>query len=53
MVQISGGRIAAVPEPDSEGPYGEYLEADVNPGDVVAIGRGGVELARNLGDNST
>jgi quercetin dioxygenase-like cupin family protein len=50
LVQISGGRIAAVPEPDSAGPYNEYLEADVKPGDVVAIGRGGVELARNLGD---
>jgi hypothetical protein len=50
LVQISGGKIAAVPEADSAGPYNDYLEADVEPGAVVAIARGGVELARNLGD---
>ena len=49
LIQISGGRIAAEPEPDSAGEYNEYIEADVNPGDVVFIGRGGVETAVNKG----
>jgi quercetin dioxygenase-like cupin family protein len=51
LVQIAGDRIAVVPEPDSEGPYREYLEADVVPGAVVAVRRGGVESARNVGDD--
>jgi hypothetical protein len=38
-----------VPEPDTEGPYRDYLEADVVPGAVVAVGRGGVESAKNVG----
>jgi beta-alanine degradation protein BauB len=49
LVQVAGDRIAVVPEPDSEGPYREYLEADVVPGAVVAVRRGGVETARNVG----
>ena len=49
LIQISGGRIAAEPEPDSGGEYNEYIEADVNPGDVVFVGRGGVETAVNKG----
>jgi len=28
LVQIDGDRIAGVPEPDSEGEYNEYIEAD-------------------------
>ena len=50
LVQVAGDRIAVVPEPDSEGPYRQYLEADVVPGAVVAVSRGGVESARNVGD---
>ena len=50
LVQVAGDRIAVVPEPDSEGPYREYLEADVVPGAVVPVRRGGVETARNVGE---
>src|SRR5207249_9172710 len=32
LVQIEGDRIAAQPEPDTQGKYNEYLEADVVPG---------------------
>ena len=49
LVQISGDRMAVLPEPDSEGPYREYLEADVAPGQCFYIPRGGVEVARNIG----
>ena len=49
LIQISGGRIAAEPEPDSEGEYNEYIEADVNPGDVVFVRKGGIETAVNKG----
>lgn len=49
LVQLDGDRIAAEPEPDTEGPYRDYLEADVVKGAVVYITRGGVETARNIG----
>ena len=49
LIQVSGDRIAVVPEPDSEGPFREVLEADVVPGAVVHVRRGGVERARNVG----
>jgi hypothetical protein len=49
LIQISGDRMAVVPEPDSTGPYREYLEADVAPGQVFYVQRGGVEAARNVG----
>lgn len=38
-----------IPEPDTEGPYRDYLEADVIPGAVVPVRRGGVESAKNVG----
>jgi len=50
LVQVSGGKIASEPEPDHAGEYQDYIEADVNPGDVVYIKRGGVETAVNKGD---
>ena len=50
LVQIDGDRIAGVPEPDSEGEYNEYIEADVVPGNFVYVGRGGIETARNVGN---
>jgi beta-alanine degradation protein BauB len=50
LVQVAGDRIAVVPERDSEGPFREYLEADVVPGAVVAVARGGVERAKNVGE---
>ena len=49
LIQVAGDRIAVIPEPDSEGPYRDYLEADVVPGAVVHVSRGGVETARNVG----
>ena len=49
LVQISGDRMAVVPHPDSQGPYDEYLEAEVFPGQIFVVPRGGVEIARNVG----
>ena len=50
LVQLDGDRVAAVPEPDTKSPYNEYLEADVVPGQVLYIERGGIEIARNIGE---
>jgi hypothetical protein len=50
LVQVAGDRIAVEPEPDTEGPFRERLEADVVPGAVVPVSRGGVERAHNVGD---
>ena len=49
LVQIEGDRIAAEPEPDTGGPYRDYIEADVVPGRVRYITRGGIETAVNVG----
>jgi len=49
LIQLSGDRVAVIPEPDTEGPYREYLEAEVIPGMTVFVRRGGVETARNVG----
>ena len=49
LVQLDGDRVAAVPEPDTKSPYNEYMEADVVPGQVIYIERGGIEIARNVG----
>ncbi len=49
IVLIAGDRIAAVPEPDSGGKYTRYIEADVEPGTVSYIARGGIETAVNVG----
>ena len=49
LVQIAGDRMAVVPEADTQGPYREYLEADVAPGQVFFVKRGGVEVAKNVG----
>lgn len=49
LVQIDGDRIAAEPEPDTQGPYNEYLEAEVVKGAFVYIPKGGIETARNVG----
>jgi len=49
LIQVAGDRIAVVPEPDSTGPFRDYLEADVRPGAVVHVTRGGIETARNVG----
>ena len=49
LVQLAGDRIAGVPEPDTKGYYGEYVEGDVEPGQVFYIEKGGIETARNIG----
>jgi len=49
LIQLSGDKVALIPEPDTEGPYQDYLEADVIPGMTVFVQRGGVETARNVG----
>jgi predicted metal-dependent enzyme (double-stranded beta helix superfamily) len=49
LIQVSGDRIAVIPEPDTQGPFTEMLEADVVPGAVVHVRHGGVERARNVG----
>jgi len=49
LIQLSGDRVAVIPEPDTEGPYKDYLEAEVIPGMTVFVERGGVETARNVG----
>ncbi len=50
LIQVAGDRIAVVPEEDSEGPFRTYFAADVVPGAVVPVRRGGVERARNVGE---
>ena len=49
LVQVAGDRMAVVPEPDTHGEYREYLEADVAPGQVFFVERGGIETAKNVG----
>ena len=41
-----------IPEPDTEGPYKQELAAEVVPGAVVHVGKGGVERARNVGNKA-
>jgi hypothetical protein len=52
LIQIDGDRMAVEPEPDSQGPYREYLEGDVSPGNFFYVERGGVETAVNVGNKS-
>lgn len=49
LIQISGDRMAILPEPDTESVYKEYMEADVFPGNYFFVEKGGVEAARNVG----
>jgi hypothetical protein len=49
LVQVAGDRIAGVPEPDTKGPYKDYIEADVVPGNVIYVEKGGIETAKNVG----
>jgi hypothetical protein len=49
LIQLSGDKVAVIPEPDTDGPYQHYLEAEVIPGMTVFVARGGVETARNVG----
>jgi len=49
LVQIGGDRMAVVPHPETQGPYKEYLEAEVVPGQHFFVEKGGIEIARNVG----
>jgi hypothetical protein len=49
LIQISGDRIAAEPEADTQGPYKDYIAADLIPGAAIFVERGGVETAVNIG----
>ncbi|HEY1739663.1 MAG TPA: hypothetical protein VGI86_13180, partial [Acidimicrobiia bacterium] len=49
LIQVSGDRIAALPEPDTAGPFTEPIEADVVPSMVTFVPAGGIETARNIG----
>ena len=52
LVQISGDRMAVVPEPDTRGEFVEYFEADVVPGQYFFVAKGGIERARNVGEQT-
>ena len=49
LVSIAGDRMAVQPAPESAGPFTEYLEGDIEPGQVTYVRRGGVETAVNIG----
>jgi hypothetical protein len=49
LVILGGDRVAAVQEPDTKSALPPYFEADVVPGQAVYVERGGVEIARNVG----
>lgn len=50
LVFLAGDRIGVEPEPDSAGAYREAMTFDVPVGQAVYVERGGVETARNVGD---
>jgi hypothetical protein len=50
LVQVAGDRIAGIPEPDTNGPYRDYIEADVFPGNAIYVEKGGIETAKNVGE---
>ena len=49
LIQVKGDRIAVDPEPDTQSPYREFFEADVIPGMVTHVPKGGIETAVNTG----
>jgi predicted metal-dependent enzyme (double-stranded beta helix superfamily) len=50
IIQLEGDRIAAEPEPDTQGKYREYFQAPVVPGKSIFVARGGIETAVNVGE---
>ena len=50
LIQVNGDRIAVDPEPDTASPYRDYMEADVIPGMVTFVPKGGIETAVNCGE---
>lgn len=49
LIQVAGDRVAVVPEPDTQSRFKDYLEAEVRPGQVAFVRKGGIETARNVG----
>jgi hypothetical protein len=49
LMLLDGDRIAAEPEPDTQGAFNDYLEAEVVKGAFVYIEKGGIETAVNVG----
>ena len=49
LVSIAGDRMALQPDPASAGPFTQYLEGDIAPGQVTFVARGGIETAVNVG----
>ena len=49
LVILEGDKIAAIPEPDTAGNHNEYFEADVQTPMVVEMKKGGIETAKNIG----
>ncbi len=50
LIQLEGDKIAGIFEADTKGSYGEgTVEGDVAPGNVIYIERGGIETAKNTG----
>lgn len=50
LVIIEGDRIAGVPHVLSQGASAQYIEAEVEPGAWYKLDKGGIELARNIGE---
>jgi hypothetical protein len=50
LVILEGDRIAAIPEPDTGGDHAEYFEAEVQTPMVVELKKGGIETAKNIGE---
>jgi len=50
LIQLEGDKIAGIFEPDTKGPYPPgTVEGDVAPGAAIYIERGGIETAKNTG----
>ena len=49
LVILAGDKIAAIPEPDSGGDHAEFFEAEVQTPMVVEMKKGGIETAKNTG----
>jgi hypothetical protein len=51
MIQIAGDKMGAKFEPDSGGEWvgNDYIEGEIQPGNVLYAKRGGIETAVNVG----
>lgn len=49
LIQLEGDRIAVEPHPETASEYQEFFEAEVVPGAITYMERGGVEWAVNTG----